>query len=427
MENNTNNRIRGKSRLVIILTLVTTIALSFSCGYFFHYLINGKTANRTNQIVKIMENAGYIYDPVTGERRDITEEDIADALVNAFLDEYSAYYTAEEYKAVISESKGARSGLGVVFHTTAPVITKVIGNSPAYKAGIRKGDKVLKVICGEEEITVNVPSDISVVFNGDYNQEITFLVERNGEQREFSFTPVSYKATYVLYYDNERGMALEGEQDLLERKIRVEDAITSLPSDTALIVLHGFEADCAKQLEDALSFMKENGKSKLILDLRYNGGGYMDVLQDVCSLLIYNQGKSNYPIAYAQGKKTNQVIKVGRNGFVDFLQSTAVIANEHSASATECLIGAMLHYGDTLNVNRLVIEKNSEGVARTYGKGIMQTTYELIGGGAFKLTTAQILWPDNQTCIHKKGIFTSEQNSVSPEKTLQRAIETLAE
>jgi C-terminal processing protease CtpA/Prc len=72
----------------------------------------------------------------------------------------------------------------------------------------------------------------------------------------------------------------------------------------------------------------------------------------------------------------------------------------------------MLNYGDFFSVDRLIIERNKSGTARTYGKGIMQTTYSFMDGSALKLTTANIYWPDGSTCIHGKGITTTTQNSV---------------
>ena len=70
----------------------------------------------------------------------------------------------------------------------------------------------------------------------------------------------------------------------------------------------------------------------------------------------------------------------------------------------------------------IVIEKNSKGVAKTYGKGIMQTTYQLLSGGAFKLTTAKIYWPDKTTSIHGVGVIADGENAVSSENALDRAI-----
>jgi hypothetical protein len=87
----------------------------------------------------------------------------------------------------------------------------------------------------------------------------------------------------------------------------------------------------------------------------------------------------------------------------------------------------MLHYGDQFSKDRLVIEEHPIEGARTYGKGIMQTTYWMIKGGAIKLTTGQMYWPDNQTSIHQIGITTTPENSVHPSRALSRAIECLYE
>ena len=76
-------------------------------------------------------------------------------------------------------------------------------------------------------------------------------------------------------------------------------------------------------------------------------------------------------------------------------------ANGNSASASEALLGAMYSYG-TLSYADVYLTKLGDAAARTYGKGIMQTTYTS-GNGALKLTTAQIYWP-NGTCIHDRGV-----------------------
>jgi C-terminal processing protease CtpA/Prc len=85
----------------------------------------------------------------------------------------------------------------------------------------------------------------------------------------------------------------------------------------------------------------------------------------------------------------------------------------------------MIHYGGAFSRDKLIIEKDESGNAITYGKGIMQTTYGLIGGGALKLTTARMLWPDGTTCIHGKGITTKAENQVEKDQVLSRALEVL--
>ena len=106
-----------------------------------------------------------------------------------------------------------------------------------------------------------------------------------------------------------------------------------------------------------------------------------------------------------------------------------VIADKNSASASECLLGVMIDYGATAYEDICLVERDGE--ARTYGKGIMQTTYPLFGftGEAVKLTTAQICWPKGN-CIHGRGILPQDgtktvQEDVENDNELTAAIQAL--
>jgi carboxyl-terminal processing protease len=102
-----------------------------------------------------------------------------------------------------------------------------------------------------------------------------------------------------------------------------------------------------------------------------------------------------------------------------------VLANENTASASECLLGVLVHYGDVLKNNSdVILEMNEEGAYRTYGKGIMQTTYMLLSGGALKLTTAKIYWPDGETSIH--GVGFTDGTKVGKGQSLTVALQKLA-
>ena len=100
-----------------------------------------------------------------------------------------------------------------------------------------------------------------------------------------------------------------------------------------------------------------------------------------------------------------------------------VLANKNTASASECLIGALLYYGDLLTKEKVILEEDATGVAKTYGKGIMQSTYILTNGGAFKLTTAKIYWPDATTSIH--GIGFKDGTKAVKEDVIKTALEKL--
>ena len=104
-----------KSKIILSIVIALAVVVSFVGGYFSYYLINKKSVTVAADIARIMQEVGYIVDPETGEIREITEEEIAYALVNAFLDEYSAYYTAEEYQALKRKDKGENVGVGLAF------------------------------------------------------------------------------------------------------------------------------------------------------------------------------------------------------------------------------------------------------------------------------------------------------------------------
>lgn len=428
MQNNNFNRPikTRKFKLILSLVIALTVVVSFIGGYFSYYLINKKSVTVAADIARIMQDVGYIVDSETGEIREITEEEIAYALVNAFLDEYSAYFTAEEYKEKREQSKGSRAGVGVSFYTKEPIVGKVSGNSPAKKAGIKVGDKIISGKANEEQQTFKTSAQVVEFMRAANGNEMVFIVERDGEQVTFNVTENDYITSYVTYFDSEKEFCFESETaDGKPKGISREGGMKELDEQTAYIRLDQFEGDAAEQLDGALSFMKERGRSKLVFDLRNNGGGSMSVLEDVAALLIDNDGKSRFTVAVAKGKDSEEVFKTGRNAFYDNVTGIAVLANERSASASECLIGAMLSYGGEFSEDSLVIEKNSYGVAKTYGKGIMQTTYMLLTGGAFKLTTARVFWPDQTTCIHGKGIFPTEINAVESARAIERAAETL--
>jgi C-terminal processing protease CtpA/Prc len=149
----------------------------------------------------------------------------------------------------------------------------------------------------------------------------------------------------------------------------------------------------------------------------------MNILTKVASYLINNNGQGNTLVALAKYKNGSTAkYSFNNNNYVP-LDKLTVIANEYSASATECLIGALLTYGD-LDINNLIVTSQSSptGQNTTYGKGIMQTTFYGPKNNAIKLTTAYIYWPDGTTNIHGKGIKANLEYSVLYEDGYARAL-----
>lgn len=428
MEIENKNRVnQGKKRKIILtITAILLAIISFLGGFFVNRLINGKKLAKVNSILRIMESVGLVFDE-NGEPREITEEDYVNAIVNGVLDQYSQYYTAEEYAEHTEKTKGNYSGIGITFYDNDAIIDSVKGNSPAQKAGIIEGDKIISATLNGTTSVLDSYKKITDFFDSLPSEtQFQLSVERGGETLLFTLKKTVYQTSYVTYYDNQYKYCFESEQNQsLTAKSYYGQGNSILANDVAYIVFAGFEGQAASQLFKALEFMKERNKTKLILDLRNNPGGQMNILTEIAGALIYCNGKNNFAVAVAESKKNSETFYSGKNRFNTEISSIVVLANKRSASASEALIGAMIHYGGAFAKDKLVIEKDASGNATTYGKGIMQTTYGLIGGGALKLTTARILWPDGQTCIHQKGITTKTANQVEKENALSRALEII--
>ncbi len=417
-------------KILLYVVLPLSFVAVFVLGYFAYYFFNSGSTTLSGAVVNIINNRAYLIDPLTGEQKYLTEEEIADLIIDSYLDRYSEYYTKEEYEEILKGLAGNSFGAGISFYADAPIVYKVIGNSPAEKAGILVGDKVLCFYVGENKIDAvsgdQIVNDLKSVKKGE---SVIFYVERNGETIPISVKKEDYVVSYVTYQDSQVAYRFRSE-NAGEKPVgqTVENAgMGELDSKTAYIKLTLFEGDCVEQMRSALQFMKERGRENLVLDLRDNGGGSLNQLLDIASMLIYNNGEQNSIIAVSKMRNGEEVFSTRSNEHFSNLKKISVIANVNSASATECLIGAMLHYGDGFSKDRLVIEEHATEGARTYGKGIMQTTYWMLKGGAIKLTTGKMFWPDNQTSIHQVGITTTEENSVPSSKALSRAIECLYE
>ena len=147
-----------------------------------------------------------------------------------------------------------------------------------------------------------------------------------------------------------------------------------------------------------------------MLDLRNNGGGRVDILTEIAAFLCKDAAGS-FPVLtveYKDGKE--EIYRAPKSAYSDYFTDQteiAVLANCNTASASEALAGAMLDYGTIGYEDVYLAEIGS--VARTYGKGIMQTTYtNILTGEGVKLTTAVIRWPVSGNCIHGRGILPAD-------------------
>ena len=213
----------------ILLPIILTVAIiaAYVGGFFTSSCTTPKVVDKTEEVAWLIHEHAYIYDETTGEFKKYGEKDYADALVSGLLDEYSAYYTKEEYEEVIKEGAGRKNGVGLTFYGDSTSIFSVIGNSPADVVGIRAGDVLVKGKVGDgEEKTFSDIDDIMEFFSSaKANSEFSFTVNRAGREINFNLTATDYKRSYVTYYDSENKLVFRTENRILDKKI--ED----IPSD----------------------------------------------------------------------------------------------------------------------------------------------------------------------------------------------------
>lgn len=413
-----NKKPMSRTKKILLWALVVCLMLlSFGGGYLTYYLSLSKSQKTVNWVIEMIDRHYLVYDEDTGEVRKFTSEDYA-AAISILLDPYSGYYGREAYADMISTNMGNHYGVGVSFLSREELkIFAVSGNSPAERAGIKKGG-VITAVEFNEKIPVVTFEEFSEVLNAvPAETNFKMHIKYGEEEKCYVLAKESYVESYVSYRDSGTGYNfLSTDGGTPTGREVPENKNAALAADTAYIEYTSFMYNSDVQLGEALDFMASRGRTKLIIDLRDNGGGAMDVLQKVAEYFIDNGGKNKNLVALAKYKNGKEdKFYTSENRFKDI--KVAVLANDNTASASECLIGAMISYG-SISYDTLVITEN-DGVARTYGKGIMQTTFPHVTvWDAIKLTTAYIYWPDGETNIHGKGIFTTPENSIVPSGNL---------
>lgn len=422
MDTENKNRKRGTVRTVMTVLLSLVLACAFfACGYVTYYLMLDPAA-RTLQWVKGEIKKHYYKEFSSDELRDATLDDLfygADKL----LDDYSAYYSAAAYSLRLDQQAGRQSGIGLSFLTSdaspdATLIYSVSGNSPAEESGLKGGMYMRGYGADGEEPTYGGYTAAFASFLSEMPDERTFTLlasdTPDGEIKEYDVYRTQYVQNYAFYADAEWEYRYTGAA--ADELTRADSAYDYFPANTAMIRLDSFNGGAAAQFAGMLEVFGESGNTRLIVDLRNNGGGRMDILAEIASYLCKDAAKRNFCVSkavYRSGKETR--FTASRNLYGEYLTGVEVylLVNENTASASEALAGAMLDYG-TLDYADVFVA-GSDSSARSYGKGIMQTTYEnLLTGEAVKLTTATIHWPQSDNCIHGKGLTSADGATAIP-------------
>lgn len=372
--------------------------------------------------------------------KEVTDEDFYKAIFSTInddlLDAYSRYMTPEEFYEMVSEMDGNRIGVGLAFNTAQEnqlCITRVCGNSPAEAAGLVVGDTI--VGCGRTESDVSPCKTFEEfsLFLEDFGEKEDFFLQLrfNGEDRVVKLHKAEYVENNVFYRTNSNAYGFTGKKaDVLTE---IGKPMACLDEDTAYIQLVQFTGNADLEFDLAMEQFQKDGKKNLILDLRENGGGYLDIMQSIASYFCKTATAAKPVVAVADFGESSTKYRAHGNYYNDYFVEDSricVLADKYSASASECLLGCMLDYGAIGYEDICLIERN--GVAKTYGKGIMQQTMpvNIIMQDAITLTTAEIRWPVSNNSIHGRGILPQDgtlivAENIDQQKETENAIKAL--
>ncbi|MGN0815057.1 MAG: S41 family peptidase [Candidatus Coproplasma sp.] len=401
-------------RIFAVVAALIIAAASFGLGFLVKDCTQNKYVNSYEWVIRNIKDH-YYYE--------VNEDDVYKVglsnLRGTVLDIYSRYYTPEEYKAQTATVSGNQSGLGVYVSYVegkGSLIEGVIGNSPAYRSGLKKGTFVTGGIIGDTAVEFSSHNEfISFVNARATGEEFTLVTDRGN----YTMAKEVYRSSYCSMATSTQAWDVIYDSDGSMQVVSVAgSAMSFLPEDTAYLTFPDFYGNAAGEMAEMIYRFNAEECKTLILDLRNNGGGSVEVLCYIAGLFTgTREGASEVAISatYKDGKQ--EIARV-----VDWapeqycLPADAqvyVLANCNTASASEALIGILVSNGITTYDNIYISDFSQEYLQATgntakncctYGKGIMQTTYpNYVTGEAISLTTAVVYWPNGRT-IHGIGL-----------------------
>ena len=338
-------RIRKEKRSALITKIIgyiTVLVLGIALGTIIQDYRAAGVLGRDNYR-SVLTAANLVKEKSINE---YTADEITSMLLTglaAYIDDDYSYYFTPEAKTQYDEEDG-----GVL-------IVDVYDDSPAQKAGIKTGDYITAV----DGTAVTEIEDLSAAITGENGTPVRITVRRGEDE---------------LAYDVVRGQS----QQTMVRYRAIGDIM--------YIRLKSFNGNAVEKFQEALEAVKEQGSKGVVLDLRDNGGGDLAILEKIGNMIL-----PEGTIIYAQDRHGQTISEIKSSG-AEFDLPMVILTNGNTASASEALAGAARDRGTAVLVG-----------TKTFGKGIMQSTYALNNDGAFKLTTAKYYLPEGE-CIHGVGL-----------------------
>lgn len=359
------------------LPMVAVIAVVFAAGFALgHHTPSTYAQTQFTQpgdVSSDFEPFWQVYELIQKEYVDPENDPIAISLlvdgaiqgmVEALDDQNSGYMNPELYPILFDDLSGAIEGIGVVIQNNAEFggieVMNVMQGTPAAKAGIKIGD-IFAAVNGEEVLGLS-QIELAAKVRGPAGTSVSITMLRDGERVEFTLTRAR------IEIPNIESRLIDGTQ-------------------IGYVKLNEFTSSARAEIDNAIDALDPDTLDGLIIDFRGNPGGLLTSAINVASAFI----KDGTILIEDFGNNREQIFQA--NGSYRALDiPLVVLVDEHSASASELVAGALQDTGAATIIGE-----------ETFGKGTVQTVQELVNGGGLRLTVARWLTP-NRHWIHGAGI-----------------------
>ncbi len=344
----------------IICTLVVCAVVTVTTGG-----VIGNTAHLDKETSKKLSAINSLIDEKYLYEKDIDEEALQQGILKGYVealgDPYSEYYDKEEYTELTQSTEGKFYGIGAAFSIENQggylEVIKVYEDMPADKAGIKAGDKLIKV--NGESIEDKTAEAVVTMVKGKEGTKVKLTFMRGDDQYTTTCTRAEVKVPTVSY-------------EMKANKI-------------GYIAISEFTAETYTQFDEAFKALKKQGMSGMVIDLRSNLGGRVDTTCQILDELL-----PEGTLVYTKDQNGKKTIVAESDEDTKWEKPIAVLVNEYSASASELFTGALQDYDAATVVG-----------TTTFGKGVMQQMFEFKDGTGIKLTIAKYFTPKGQDVNHK--------------------------
>ena len=330
-------------------------------------LLSNEDLSKIELVYKTLMN-GYVDKNIS---KDNLINGALKGMSDAAGDPYTTYLVNEETAAIDETLTGSFGGIGAELRSenNKVIISNTREGTPSQKIGLQENDVILKVD-GEDMEGKSISYVVSKV-RGEVGTDVTLTIQRGSQELEVKITRAK--------------IAIE----------TVKGTVDSTDATIGHVQINSFAKNTAKEVEQAVTDLRQKGVKKFIFDVRYNPGGLLDQALAISNMFV-EEGKTILNIENRNGKIT--AYKASKEyGTFKITEPYVLLVNEGSASASEILAGALKESANAKLIG-----------SKTYGKGTVQSVVDVSKNAELKYTTAKWLTPKGNW-IHKEGVTPTKE------------------